>query len=224
MDRILCVTGTILTLIQPTSQIVELGLSQVLVAGGLLSSSPSPGEITRLLDNIKNGDQGAVDRLIPLVYSDLKKMARRCFRGERKDHTLEPTALVHEVYLRLVHDRKKTWKNRSHFFATASILMRNLLIDYARKYTSDKRGGDAIKLSLDVIEVIEKRDYWGLLLLDQALSKLQQEDPRQAEVVLLRFFGRLNEDEIAEVMGVSSRTVKRDWQMARIWLHREIAA
>lgn len=182
----------------------------------------SSGEITQLLDDIKDGDQGAVDKLIPLVYSDLRRMARRYFRRERQDHTLEPTALVHEVYLRLVSDRKRIWQDRAHFFAEAATLMRNLLIDYARKHKSDKRGGDAIKLSLDVVEVIEKRDYWKLLLLDQALSKLQQEDPRQAEVVLLRFFGKLTEGEIAEMIGVSSRTVKRDWEVARIWLHREM--
>lgn len=192
------------------------------MGGSFLAPELSSGEITQLLDNIKDGDQTAADKLIPLVYSDLRKMARRFLLRERKDHTLEPTALVHEVYLRLVHDRNKVWENRSHFFAATAMLMRTLLIDYARKHRSERRGGKVIKLSLDVIEVIEKRDYWRLLLLDQALSKLESEDPRQAQVVLLRFFGRLTEEEVAEVIGVSTRTVKRDWEIARTWLHREM--
>lgn len=187
-----------------------------------MASDLSSGEITRLLDEIKHGERGAVDKLIPLIYSDLRKMARRYFRGERKDHTLEPTALVHEVYIRLVRDPNKIWENRSHFFAAAAILMRKLLIDYARKRNTDRGGGKLVKLSLDVVEIVENRDYWKLLLFDRALAKLQKEDPRQAQVVLLRFYGCLTEEEVAEVIGVSSRTVKRDWAVARAWLHREM--
>lgn len=183
----------------------------------------SSEEITQLLGEIKDGKHTAVDRLIPLVYSDLRKMARRYLRRERKDHTLEPTALVHEVYLHLVHGQNRVWQDRSHFFAEAALSMRNLLIDHARKRKTARRGGGLIKLSLDVIDVVEKRDYWKLLLLDKALSKLERKDPRQGRIVVLRFYGRLTEGEVAEVMGISSRTVKRDWEVARSWLRREMA-
>lgn len=181
------------------------------------------GEITRLLTEITNGDRRAVDQLMPLVYSELRRMARRYLRRERRDHTLQPTALVNEAYLKLVDQPGTNWQSRAHFFAVAARIMRRLLIDYARTYRAQKRGGTAGKLSLDLVEVMDKKQYLQLIVLDEMLSKLQACDPRQGRIVELRFFGGLTEEEIAEVIGISVRTVKRDWKVARAWLFREMS-
>jgi len=180
------------------------------------------GEITRLLTEITSGNSRAVDQLMPLVYSELRRMARRYLRRERRDHTLQPTALVHEAYMKLVDQHGPNWQNRAHFFAVAARIMRQILIDHARTKRAYKRGGLAIKLSLDVAEAIAKQQYPQLIALDEALSKLQSCDPRQGRIVELRFFVGLSEEEISEVTGISVRTVKRDWRVARAWLYREM--
>lgn len=180
------------------------------------------GEITRLLTEVTNGNRQAIDRLMPLVYSELRKMARRYLSRERRDHTLQPTALVHEAYLKLVDQKGAGWKDRAHFFALAAQVMRHILIDHAKKHIADKRGGGAGKLSLDVFDAIEKEQYPQLIVLDEALSRLQQSDPRQGQIVELRFYGGLTEEEVAEVIGISARTVKRDWSVAKAWLYREM--
>jgi|SRR5215471_8289291 len=180
------------------------------------------GEITRLLTEVTNGNRQAVNQLIPLVYSELRKMARRYLSRERRDHTLQPTALVHEAYLKLVDQPGSGWRNRAHFFAVAAQVMRHILIDYARKRDAEKRGGGAGKLSLDVFDAIDKEQYPQLIVLDEVLTRLQESDPRQGRIVELRFFGGLTEEEISEVIGISVRTVKRDWRVARAWLYREM--
>ncbi|HLJ28931.1 MAG TPA: sigma-70 family RNA polymerase sigma factor [Candidatus Angelobacter sp.] len=180
------------------------------------------GEITRLLTELTSGDSRAVDQLMPLVYSEMRKMARRYLRQERYDHTLQPTALVHEAYLKLVDQSGHGWQNRAHFFAIAAQIMRRILIDHARTHRAEKRGGAAAKLSLDVVDVIAKEQYPQLIVLDEVLSRLQDCDPRQGRIVELRFFGGLTEEEISEVIGISVRTVKRDWKVARAWLYREM--
>lgn len=180
------------------------------------------GEITRLLTEVTNGNREAVDQLIPLVYSELRQMARRYLRRERRDHTLQPTALVHEAYLRLVDQPGRGWQNRAHFFAVAAQVMRHILIDYARGREAEKRGGAVGKLSLDAMDAIEKEQYSQLIILDEVLTRLQGSDPRQGRIVELRFFGGLTEEEISEVVGISVRTVKRDWRVARAWLYREM--
>ena len=182
----------------------------------------SHGEITRLLADLKNGNSEAVDRLMPLVYADLRKMARRYLRGERVDHTLQPTALVHEAYMRLVDQREANWQNRAHFLAVAAQVMRRILVDHARAHKAEKRGGLNPKLALDVVTAVQEQRYPELIILDDALTNLQKHDSRQGQVVELRFFGGLSEVEIAEVLGISERTVKRDWKIARAWLYREM--
>lgn len=160
---------------------------------------------------------------MPLVYNELRRVAGRYMRGERPDHTLQPTALVHEAYLRLVGQREVAWQNRSHFFAVASRLMRNILVDHARARQAHKRGGQDQKVTFD--EALERAggESTDLLALDEALTHLAERDPRQARMVELRFFGGLSEKEAAEVLGISVRTVKRDWAVARAWLYREIS-
>lgn len=180
------------------------------------------GEITRLLTEVTNGNAEAVDELMPLVYSEMRRIARRHLSRERRDHTLQPTALVHEAYLKLVEQRGISWQNRAHFFAIAAQIMRRILIDYARIHGAQKRGGLAVKLSLDAVDAIQKEQYPQLIVLDEALSRLEDYDPRQGRIVELRFFGGLTEEEISEVIGISVRTVKRDWKVARAWLYREM--
>lgn len=180
------------------------------------------GEITRLLVDLKNGNREVVNRLMPLVYADLRKMARRYLRVERIEHTLQPTALVHEAYLRLVDQSQANWQNRAHFFAVSAQAMRRILVDHARAHKADKRGGPAPKLSLDVITAVQEQHYPELVMLDEALSNLQKYDLQQGQIVELRFFGGLSEVEIAEVLHISVRTVKRDWRVARAWLYREM--
>jgi RNA polymerase sigma factor (TIGR02999 family) len=159
---------------------------------------------------------------MPLVYSELLRAARRYMRGERPDHTLQPTALVHEAYLRLVGQREIAWQNRAHFFGVAAQLMRRILVDHARARQAEKRGGDVGMVPLEEAMVFKEEGGPALLALDQALTRLNQFDPRQGRIVELRFFGGLTEEEIAAVLGVSARTIKRDWNVARAWLYNEI--
>jgi RNA polymerase sigma factor (TIGR02999 family) len=186
------------------------------------SLTHNPGEITLLLAKLRHGDRDAESKLMPLVYQELRRLARRYMRAERADHTLQPTALVHEAYLSLVGDRDRTWQNRAHFFAMAAQQMRRILVDHARARRAGKRGGDRAKVELDEGAAYSPEKSEEMLALDQALDRLARRDPRQAQAVELRFFGGLSEDEVAEVQGISTRTVKRDWTLARAWLYKEI--
>jgi RNA polymerase sigma-70 factor (ECF subfamily) len=183
----------------------------------------SKGEITRLLDEINRGEKSAMNQLLPLVYQELHRLARSYFRRERGDHTLQPTALVHEAYLRLV-DQRITLENRGHFLALAATQMRRILLDYARRHSAERRGGAGQKVELhDMISIADNQPI-DIIALDAALRKLAALDPEQAHLVDLRFFGGLSVEDTASVMGISTATVKRNWSSARAFLHREITA
>jgi RNA polymerase sigma-70 factor, ECF subfamily len=183
------------------------------------AETPASEQITAWLTNWREGDLNASERLFGVVYPQLRRIAARFLHNERGDHTLEPNALVNELYLRLLGAAPIDFKDRAHFFAIAAQTMRRILIDYARARVADKRGGEQQRLSLSAVEgwnpVNRNED---ILELDQVLSKLEKADPRAARVVELRFFGGLQEDEIAEVLNISIITVKRDWKVARAWL------
>lgn len=182
----------------------------------------TPGEVTQVLAELADGNSAAAVKLLPLVYDELRTLADRYLRDEPRDHTLQGTALVHEVYIRLVGHNERTCENRAHFFAIAASAMRRILVDHARRRQAVKRGGDRHKLSLE--NVLEPSDYRFeyLVALDDALTDLALVDEGPARVVELRFFGGLSVDETAEVLGVAPITVKRMWKLARGWLHREI--
>jgi RNA polymerase sigma-70 factor, ECF subfamily len=182
-----------------------------------------PGEVTRLLIAWNEGDQAAVERLMPLVYAELRRIAERQFRRERAGHTLQPTAVVHEAYFRLVDQTRVTWKNRGHFFAIAAQAMRRILIDHARAREAEKRGGRETQVSLDVgIASSEPVEDINLLALDEALVRLKTLDDAQARIVELRFFGGLSIEETAEAMETSPSSIKREFRSARAWLFREL--
>jgi len=182
-------------------------------------------EITQLLQGWRAGDRQALDRLLPVVYQELQRLAHFQLRKERSDHTLQSTALVNEAYLRLVGMNSPQLEGRSHFFAIAAQLMRQILVDYARRHRARKRGGQVETLSLDDTGVFEqgKSRNIDVVALDDALKTLAKIDPRKAQVVELRFFGGLNFEETAEVLKLSSITIQRDWSTARAWLHREMS-
>jgi RNA polymerase sigma factor (TIGR02999 family) len=182
----------------------------------------APGDITLLLAELRAGNRSAESRLLPLVYDELRRVARHYMRAERRDHTLQPTALVHEAYMRLAGQRDVDWQNRAHFFAVAAQLMRRILVDHARAHKAEKRGGTEPKIELGEGLALTEEKATELLAVDEALTRLAECDPRQARIVELRFFGGLSEEEAAEVLGVSARTVKRDWSVARAWLFKEI--
>jgi len=182
-----------------------------------------PGDITLLLTELQAGDPAAESRLVPLVYSELRRVARRHMRGERADHTLQPTALVHEAYVRLVGQREVRWRSRAHFFGVAAQLMRRILVDHARAHKAAKRGGSRPEVSFDEALVFAEEKGADLLAVDEALARLTRQDPRQGRIVELRFFAGLTEEEAAEVIGVSARTIKRDWNVARAWLYNELS-
>lgn len=185
----------------------------------------SASQITGLLQRWHAGDQKALDSLLPVVYQALEKLAHQQLRKERRDHTLQSAALVNEAYLRLLGMNSPAWESRGHFFAIAAQLMRQILVDYARKHRAGKRGGGAETICLDDSGFIEKgksRDL-DVIALDDALNSLAQVDARKAQVVELRFFGGLTFEETAEILKVSSMTVSRDWSTARAWLHREMS-
>jgi RNA polymerase sigma factor (TIGR02999 family) len=178
-------------------------------------------DVTRLLFELQQGREGAADQLVPLVYLELRDLAVHYMRAERADHTLQPTALVHEAYMRLVDQRNASWQNRSHFFGIAAQAMRRILVDHARRKRASKReGGERVTLDESVAEAQERSV--DVLALDDALTKLAALDPRQAKVVELRFFGGLDIEQTAESLGVSPATVKRDWTFARAFLQREM--
>jgi RNA polymerase sigma factor (TIGR02999 family) len=181
-------------------------------------------EVTRMLIDWSGGDREAPARLMPLVYEELRQLARQYLQQERPDHTLQATGLVHEAYLRLVDQSTTAWQNRAHFFGVAAQLMRRILVDYARSHRTEKRGGGWDKLAFDEALAPAAERSVDLLALDDALKDLLALDPRQSQIVELRFFGGLTNEEVGEVLDVSPRTVKREWRMAKAWLRREIFA
>ena len=183
-----------------------------------------PSEVTGLLVDWSNGDQSAYEKLIPLVYAELHRLAHHYMGRERSDHTLQTTALVNEAYVRLVDQRRMRWQNRAQFFGICAELMRRILVDYARKQNYAKRGGGAEKISLDQVAEISEDKPTDLAALDDALKQLATFDARKARVVELRFFGGLNNDEVAEVMGLHPNTVSRDWNAAKAWLYKTVTS
>jgi len=180
-------------------------------------------KVTQLLAELSGGNRAVVDELTPLIYQELKRIAGAQLRRERPGHTLQATALVHEAYLKLIDQRNAAWQNRAHFFGIASQIMRRILLDYAKSAHREKRGGGAHKTSLDEALVVSEDRASDLVQIDEALTRLEALDARQAKVVELRFFGGLNVEETAEALGISTPTVKREWAMAKAWLHRELA-
>jgi RNA polymerase sigma-70 factor (ECF subfamily) len=182
----------------------------------------SQKDVTQLLAAWSGGDKGALDQLMPLVYDELRRLADSYLRRERNDHTLQPTALVHEAYMRLVNEHSMTWQSRAHFFGVAAQMMRYLLVNHARDRTREKRGGKRRKLSLDdAVNLFEDREM-DLLALDDALTTLAKLDEQQSRIIELRFFGGLTIEETAEVLNVSLSTIKREWNMAKSWLYQEL--
>lgn len=191
-----------------------------------MSVSP-PKDVTRMLMSWSNGDQTALEQLLPLVYDELRRLAALYLRREQPGHTLQATALVHEAYLRLVDQTSVNWQNRAHFFGAAANLMRQILIQHARARHADKRGGNQQKLYLDEVsnlaDKLTTQPGMDLITLDEALERLATVAPQQSRVVELRYFGGLSISETAEVLDISPATVKREWTMAKAWLHREIS-
>ena len=185
-------------------------------------SKELPAEVTQLLRAWGEGDREALDRLIPLVHAELHRLAHNYMRREQGGHTLQTSALVNEAYLRLVDIKGVGWQDRAHFFAVSAQIMRRILVDFARSRQNLKRGGGAQRVSLDEALVVSPERGADLLALDEALERLAGLNARQSQVVELRYFGGLSEDEVAEVLKVSPRTVRSDWSLARAWLYREL--
>jgi RNA polymerase sigma factor (TIGR02999 family) len=182
----------------------------------------SPSEITALLVDWGNGDKSALDRLIPLVERELHRLAHSYMRRERTGHTLETTGLINETYIRLIDQKKVHWQNRAHFFGIAAQIMRRILLNYARDKRRQKRGGQAMQVSLSEALIMSDEKLEEIIVLDEALDRLSLNDPRKGQVFMLRHFGGLTSEETAEVVGVSVPTVNRDWEMARTWLSLEV--
>jgi len=185
--------------------------------------TPASQEVSQLLRAWSNGDQDALDKLMPLVYDELRRMAKRHMDRQGPGHTLQTTALIHEAFLRLVDQKEAHWQNRAHFFAVAARAMRHILVDYARARHAAKRGGAAIVVSLDEAAVASDERVAEMVALDDALESLAAVDRRKCQVVELRYFGGLSVEETAEVLKVSPETVARDWRLARTWLLRELS-
>ncbi len=185
-------------------------------------AQPPEHEITQLLVAWSGGDEAALERLMPLVYDELRRLARRHMHGERPGHTLQTTALVNEAYLRLVNWRDVQWQNRAHFFAVSAQIMRRILVDFAREKLYLKRGGGALRVSLSEASYLPQGRGDDLVELDEALTALAGVDSRKSQVVEMRFFGGLSNREVAEVLKVSEETVMRDWRLAKVWLLREL--
>ncbi len=179
--------------------------------------------VTQILRDWNEGDADAPAQLMPLVYEELRRRAADCLRRERRDHTLQPTALVHEAYVKLVEQNRAQWKDRAHFCSVAAQLMRRILVKYAEAHNADKRGGQLQKIYLDETRELAQERAPDLLSLDDALKSLAVSHPRESEIVELKFFGGLNAKEIGEVLNVSTKTVLRDWQFAKAWLSRQLA-
>jgi RNA polymerase sigma factor (TIGR02999 family) len=186
-------------------------------------NQPASQEITRLLLAWGSGDQSALDALMPLVYDELRRLAKRYMRRQNPGHTLQTTALVNEAYLRLIDSSRVRWQDRTHFFAISAQLMRRVLVDFARAKNSLKRGGEQIQITLDEQIAAPFEKETNLVALDEALQNLAQLSQRQSRIVELRYFGGLSEEEIAETLEISTRTVRRDWNLARAWLFRELS-
>ena len=184
--------------------------------------SDERGEVTQLLIQLRAGNRDAEAKLIPLVYAELRRLAAHYLRGERPEHTLQPTALVHEAYLRLTKIREVDWQSRSHFFAMSANVMRRILVDHARAQQANKREGFRNAISLEEQLVVSPARSSELLALDEALDRLSKLNARQSKIVELRFFGGLSEEETGAALGVSARTVKRDWRVAKAWLYNEV--
>ena len=178
-------------------------------------------DVTRILDRVQQGDRQAAEELLPLVYDELRNLATRRMAGEAAGHTLQPTALVHEAWLRLVRTPDQTWQNRAHFFRTAAECMRRILIDHARRKQQVRHGGGLERVSLEGIDVSDDHDWQRLLHVNEALDRLALQDPSKAEIVKLRFFAGLENREIAEMQSISERTVERTWRFAKAWLLAE---
>jgi RNA polymerase sigma factor (TIGR02999 family) len=181
---------------------------------------PASQGVTQLLVDWSNGDEAALHKLLPLVNAELRQLAKRYMRRENPGHTLQTSALVNEAYIRLIDQQQVRWQNRAHFFGIAAQLMRRILIDHARSHHYAKRGGGALRVSLDETAAVTDARAAELLAVDEALEKLTAMDARKGRIVELRFFGGLTEEETAEVIGISSPTVQREWRAAKAWLHR----
>jgi RNA polymerase sigma-70 factor (ECF subfamily) len=184
--------------------------------------SVSPQEVTNLLTRWSHGDDAALAELTPLVYDELRRIAHHHMSGQRPDHTLQTTALVNEAYLRLADQTSPSWQNRAHFFAVAARAMRQIVVDYARSYQTQKRGGGLLRIELDEAAIVSPEQSKEIVDLHEALERLATLDSRKAQVVELKYFGGLNYDEMAEVLKISRVTVRRDWEFARLWLYTEL--
>jgi RNA polymerase sigma-70 factor, ECF subfamily len=186
--------------------------------------SQEPREITQMLLELTDGNEEVVNQILPHIYDELRRLASSYLRRERSNHTLQPTALVHEAYMKLIDQSRVKWQNRAHFFGIAAQVMRRILMDHARKHTAEKRGGDAELLPIEEEILIVSHDKSAeLVALDDALNQLAEMDERKAKIVELRYFGGLSIEETAEVLGVSVPTINREWRMAKAWLYSEIA-
>jgi RNA polymerase sigma factor (TIGR02999 family) len=189
----------------------------------MVRAATSSAEITGLLVRWSTGDPDALDQLVPLVYDECRQIAARQLRGERTDHTLTPTALVHELYIRLVDQTRATWQNRAQFYGIAAQMMRRILVDFARARRAEKRGGSAVFVSLaNVSDEAGETRIADVLAIDEALERLAVRDADQVRIIELRFFAGLSVEETAHVLGRSARTVKREWRLAKAWLYREL--
>ncbi len=188
-----------------------------------MSEPTTSRPFTQLLVEWGQGDQAALEEMLPLVYKELRKLAGYHLKRERKNHTLQATALVHEAYMRLVNQRQVDWRNRAQFLGLASEIMRRLLVSHSRKRAASKRGGQAERVSLSIVPQSFKENELDVMMLDDALNKLALHDLRKSRVVELKFFGGLTTDEIAEVLKISGATVEREWTFARAWLYRELS-
>jgi RNA polymerase sigma factor (TIGR02999 family) len=186
-------------------------------------ASAAPGPITQLLVAWTNGNRAALEELIPVVYPELRRIAGRYLRRERVGHTLQPTALVHEAYLRLVGKEPLAWSSKAHFYAAAAEAMRRILLDHARARDAEKRGGKRLRLALGVVDLATREDPAEILAVDEALSRLEKQDAHMAAIVKLRFYAGLSEEEASQALGVSPRTLRREWTMARAFLQRELS-
>ena len=189
----------------------------------MTTPSPAQQEVTQLLGDWSGGDKGALEKLIPLVQPELHRLAHHYMSRERAGHTLQTTALLDEAYLLLVDNKKPSWKNRTHFVAAAAQLMRRIMVDHARERHALKRGGDALKVTLDEAALVTERRSEELLALDEALERLAAQDRRKSQIVELRYFGGLTAGETAEFLQLPLRTVEREWTMAKAWLYRTLS-
>jgi RNA polymerase sigma factor (TIGR02999 family) len=206
------------------TEIISLSRSTGAKLSGVIPGSQNPSaDVTGILLDWSNGDNGAPDKLMPLVYEELRRLARNYLARERGDHTLQATALVHEAYLRLADGTRLSWKDRAHFYGIAARLMRRILVDHARAHNAARRGGLEQKLSLEEAHEIASTETVELVALDSALQNLAQTYPRKSEVVELKFFGGLDAREISQVLRISEKTVLRDWNFAKLWLCRELS-